>query len=260
METCINNINNDLKAVSEWLKINQLILNAEKTKCMIINENMSETSLNVIVDNVQIEVVDKVKYLGIMLDKKLTLSEHVDYMCRKISQKIGVLRKIRQNVSMNCAVKVYNVIIKPHFEYCGSILFTCPEYQKKRLQVLQNRAMRIIIKCDRYTPVTFMLNSLNWLSINQRLFMCAILCIHKIKNGTCPNYLLENVTISDSSSYNLRSVGDLRVQRARTTRGQRTMSYMGFQAFNSLPTHLKQETNFHIFKRKIIVHIRTNVN
>lgn len=128
------------------------------------------------------------------------------------------------------------------------------------MQVLQNKAMRIILKSDRYTPITFMLNSLNWLSINQKLYMCAMLFVHKIKNETCPNYLLENVAISDGSSYNLRSTGDLRIRRARTTRGQRSMCYMGFQAFNSLPTYLKTESSFHIFKRKLIDHTRVNIN
>ena len=224
--------------------MNRLILNTEKTKVMVLNNRFAQSETTVSVDNIQVEYVNSIKYLGVIIDNKLIFKDHIDYLCKKISKKIGVLRKVRQNITMNCAVRVYNVVLKPHFLYCGSLLFLCHQYQKNKLQVLQNKAMRIILKCDRYIPVSFMVESLNWLNINQRLFMCAMQFVYKIKNAICPNYLRENVRTNEIPEHNLRNIHDLRIERVRTTRGQRTMQYMGFQTFNSLPESIKPPKKF----------------
>lgn len=40
----------------------------------------------IMIGNTDIEVVDKIKYLGVIIDRKLTFKEHVSYIGDKISR------------------------------------------------------------------------------------------------------------------------------------------------------------------------------
>jgi len=44
--------------------------------------------------NVILEVVSEIKYLGIVLDKNLTFSAHVDYISKKAGAKLDVMRRV----------------------------------------------------------------------------------------------------------------------------------------------------------------------
>ena len=56
------------------------------------------------------------------------------------------MARLTKLVNMNYRIKLYNHIIIPHFVYCPSILFLLNATQMDKLQKLQNRAMRMILK------------------------------------------------------------------------------------------------------------------
>ena len=90
--------------------------------------------------------VDSTKYLGVTLDTYLSCTPHVDNLCKKISSRIGILKRIRpflDNVSSNL---IYSSTILPLFDYCDVVWDTCTINSKNKLQRLQNRAARIIQK------------------------------------------------------------------------------------------------------------------
>ena len=75
-------------------------------------------------------------------------------------------------------------MFKPHFDFGSKILYTC-SLNGQIEQKLQTKAMRTIIKYNRYTPIQFMLDMLQWLNIGQRLQ----LNIYKMKTGNAQEYL-----------------------------------------------------------------------
>lgn len=98
--------NEDLMNVSNWLKLNKLKLNIEKTKCMVINSR-SEINVNIKVENSVIEVVNSYKYLGVILDNKFDFKENINYVCKKMSKKVGLLGRLRNKLPFNSAVLIY---------------------------------------------------------------------------------------------------------------------------------------------------------
>lgn len=73
-------INSELSILSKWLKVNRLKLNSDNTKCMVMNSSENEKA-DVKIDGIRIENVNSMKYLGIIVDKKLKFKENIDYMC-----------------------------------------------------------------------------------------------------------------------------------------------------------------------------------
>lgn len=86
---------------------------------------------------------------------------------------------LQNKLNYGSKITVYKSIIAPHFEYFTTILFLCNQEEIQRMQVLQNRAMRIILKCSKLTSSKWMLDTLMWMTIKQRIDMKTILLIRK---------------------------------------------------------------------------------
>jgi hypothetical protein len=233
---------------------NKIKLNITKTKVMIIND---EYDGDIMLDGAKLEIIKEIKYLGLWIDDKLSFMIHVNYICKKISKKLFFFYKLRGKVSFNCAVRIFNVMIKPHFEYCSTLLAFLPNEQIGRLQKLQNRGMRIILKCSRYSSIKFMLDSLNWLNINQRLKMNILLFVFKMKNGLVPKYLSESLMYGhDVHHYQLRNIFNFRLDFFRTEGAKKTVMYNGLKMFNELPRDIKNINNIKHFKKSIISYVK----
>ena len=72
--------------------------------------------------------------------------------------------------------------------------------------------------------------------------------VHKIKSGTSPDTFIGAIN-TIAHSHRTRSVtrGNLALPQPRTDKGKSTIEYKGAQAWNSLPTPLKQITNTKTF-------------
>ena len=71
-------INNELKRVNTWLKLNQLTLNVEKTKGMIFHKRRKIENTKWSMNNRTIYIVSKFSFLGVILDEHLSWKKHVN--------------------------------------------------------------------------------------------------------------------------------------------------------------------------------------
>ena len=80
----------------KYCKRNHMILNCSKTKEMLVDyRKVKPTIAKVMIDNYAVERVDFYKYLGVMFDCKLSWSNHVDYIVKKLSPRLYCLRKLK---------------------------------------------------------------------------------------------------------------------------------------------------------------------
>ena len=74
--------------------------NESKTKIMLVagkrlHKKMSNTSLTVHVNSVELEQVQSHELLGVISDTQLNFNEHIDNLCKKLTQGIALLKKIQ---------------------------------------------------------------------------------------------------------------------------------------------------------------------
>lgn len=250
----VNKINYDLELVSKWLEKNKLKLNIIKTKSMLITnqQNLNIFKNRHLTFNLQEEsltVVAEIKYLGVIVDCNLNFNSHVDYICKKISKKIGILKRVSWYLSINARKTVYNSIILPHFNYCSTILYMANKTNLERLQRLQNRAMRVILKCSIYTRIEDMLKCLNWMNVADFLKYNVLVFIHKINKDIVPEYL-KNILkkLRDVHDYNTRGKESFVIKQANKTSTHCSIFYKGVVEYNLLGTELS-EKNLNTFKR-----------
>jgi hypothetical protein len=74
-----NITNIEMNKILTWAKNNKLTLNEEKSKAMVITRRKRKENkeISVYMNNNIIEQVQKMKYLGIIIDSKLNFSEHI---------------------------------------------------------------------------------------------------------------------------------------------------------------------------------------
>ena len=87
-------LESDLVHLGEWFNNNRLSLNVTKTKSMLLCGNTSKLrhdSLNVTMNDVDIECVQDIKYIGVIIDRRLSFTNHVNKLCGKILSKTGIL-------------------------------------------------------------------------------------------------------------------------------------------------------------------------
>jgi len=72
-------ISSDLKRQCEWFQINKLTINYEKTSYIIFKnyQNKFQFDLKLTINDKPITAVDKVKFLGGIIDRNLNWSSHI---------------------------------------------------------------------------------------------------------------------------------------------------------------------------------------
>jgi hypothetical protein len=136
---------------------------------------------------------------------------------------------------------------QPHIDYCSSIIFMANEGEMRSLQLLQNRAMRIILKKRSRTHIKWMLDVLEFHSVKQRVNFNTLILVFKIKNNMVPEYMNDKLTYNrDATTWNLRNADDFRLPAYKKTYTQNSMWYDGLKLFNELGPAIKEERNITI--------------
>ena len=158
-------VNNDLAIIAEWLKVNKLSLNIKKTHFMCFSaKNKSRPGISLQIDGEAIAEVNKSKFLGVVIDNKLSWKDHISFVCRKVARGIGVIikaRKVLHNESLKC---LYYSFMYPYMIYCNQVWGSACKTNIEPLQVLQKRAVRIILGVHPRSPSEPLFTTLKFLN------------------------------------------------------------------------------------------------
>ena len=158
-------VNNDLAIIAEWLKVNKLSLNIKKTHFMCFSaRNKYRPGISLQIDGEVIAEVNKSKFLGVVIDNKLSWKDHISFVCRKVARGIGVIikaRKVLHNESLKC---LYYSFIYPYMIYCNQVWGSACKTNIEPLQVLQKRAVRIILGVHPRSPSEPLFTTLKFLN------------------------------------------------------------------------------------------------
>ena len=119
-----------------------------------------------------------------------------------------------------------------------------------RLQLVQNRAARIVTFTKKYEHITPSLIDLHWLPVDYRITYKILLLVYKAINGFSPSYI-SNFLSFCSSSYSLRSCSNKLLQVLRSklkSYGDRRFSIAGPKLWNSIPASLRNADSLILLK------------
>ena len=124
---------------------NRLKMNNDKTEFILFGlkpqlEKCKTKTLNV--DNTEIELADRIKYLGVILDQNLNLKKHIISRCQITMLNIQHIKNIRHLLTQEATEILVLGTVVSHLDYCNSILVGLPEADITKMQHIQNIAAK----------------------------------------------------------------------------------------------------------------------
>jgi hypothetical protein len=97
-------------------------------------------------DGYEIAHTSKAKYLGTILDCKLSFSLHLDYVETKIRKNLAIFKRLASSrmLSEEVAYRLYNAYIRPHYQSLLNIYPLLSISKQNKLEALNRQVFRSI--------------------------------------------------------------------------------------------------------------------
>ena len=140
-----NLLQTDTDALGRWCTQNQLTINAGKTKILWTYARTIQldlTEATIYLQGSPLDVVQQFNYLGVLVDRYLTLGPQCQKMIVMVRSKVSQLRNARKATDEKTALTLYVQMVRPCLEYCATITDSGPVGSVGKLQTLQNDCLR----------------------------------------------------------------------------------------------------------------------
>lgn len=143
----------NLNLIRKYFDTWKIKINESKTQAIIFPYNKSPKrtpTINLCANGTIIPFKHEIKYLGLILDKKLTFRQHVQYACEKAikcGRALYPLLNRRSALNLKNKILLYKMCIRPIMSYSCQVWFhkTARSHTKK-MQIIQNKNLKIIHK------------------------------------------------------------------------------------------------------------------
>jgi hypothetical protein len=207
-----------------WCTTNNMKINTDKTKEMLIDFSKTKHDINsIMLNNDKLERVKNSKLLGVIINDKLTWCDHVKYICRKASKRIYFLRLLkRADISPSDIVHVFCSIIRSLLEYACEVWSPgLTKEQSNQIELIQKRALNIV-----YPDTTY----------EQALTMCKLTTLKFRRQERCkkffsdickPNHRLHDLLPPKTTVSHLRKTRTFHLPKVRTNRLKNSPIFYG---------------------------------
>ena len=253
-------VNQELDKVACWLRYNKLKINTSKTKYMIFAPNLNKYK-NIAFrldfgDSIEIDKVSEYKYLGLILDDKLSWKSHIKHLKSKLSRSLGILFKLRHLTNKNVLLTVFHSLFLSHLNYgilcwARSSRTIIGQGERARssktslqpLIILLNKALRCINFCNYRDPVNNLLRNNNILQINELFKLELAKFMYSYNNGSLPNTFKDYfLKINLKHNYETRSSkNDFFIPRKNSSKGLCGLNYLGPRLWSEIPELIKNK-------------------
>ena len=228
---------------------------------MKFRKRKTRVSLNkdLIIDNVKIDLVDKTRFLGVMIDPCLTFSSHISYIKGKIARGVGILNKCKRYLSESTLVTLYYSFVYPYYNYCNCIWGNTFKTYLDPLIKLQKRAVRTIASANRRAHTEDLFKRLKILPVDKLFIYCTQLFMFKFYHGLVPG-IFQNFFASNESihSHNTRQSSHLHSFGAHTSLRHRCVRMAGVNIFNHFYDILNLNCLFVTYKYHLKTYLSQN--
>jgi len=138
---------------------------------------------------VTIPLSDHVKILGVVLDPRITLSEHTKAISKSCFYHIRALKHIPASLDFSMIRTVAAALVTSRLDYANSVQYGIPVKYISRLQRTQNTLARFVAGSRSPCSNLATLSQLLWLPVHDRIKFKIATLIHKAIYTGNPPYL-----------------------------------------------------------------------
>ena len=138
-----------LKSVRKYMVLNKLHINM--SKCCYVHfkpksktETSTEVDMELLIDSFPIQKSKIAKFLGVVLDDKLSWEPHVAALRRKLNYASATLCRIRDSVPIELHTDLYHTLFESHLTYCISVWGGSSANNIKKVWTAQKHCVRVL--------------------------------------------------------------------------------------------------------------------
>ena len=219
---------------------------------MLFSNKINTLPDSIFFDNFVLNNVSITRFLGVLIDNKLSWKPHIDSICKTISRNIGIINKLKHFLPSRTLLTLYYTLILPYINY-GIIAWGCAiQTQLNRILLLQKKALRIIFQTHyrSHTDILFFEN--NILKVGDIYLFQLSQFMFKLSKDDLPA-IFSNMFRTNASVhyYPTRQRQYYHLPLTRTLFAKNSFVFSGPAYWNSLPQDFKESPNINIFKRKL---------
>ena len=259
LDSLITVVNTELSNVRKWITSNKLTLNLEKTHYIIFHRKkvipanrqpikIGETILN--------EKQSK-KFLGVIVDNRLSWGDHTLHLRTKISKQCGILYLIRNSLNKKSMKHIYYSLIYSNLFYCNTVWGAAAKNKTNRLFISQKKIMRTMAYRKRSDHTNELFSEFGLLKLDDINIYCSALFVYKALNGLIENNMF-NVRVNNR--YNMRNTNLLDTPLMLTQQSQSFIGYHGVKVWNELPSIIREKSTLDNFKQSLKMFLLNRYN
>jgi hypothetical protein len=248
-----------LECLQTWFDINKLTLSLSKTLYNIFhnrNKAVPHSCNKLNVFNLEINRVPNAKFLGITIDEKLKWTEHITQLCQKLVKYASSFKIIKHHVHSKFKKQLFSAHIVSNIKYGIEVYGHTSLQNIRKIQVLQNRILKILFNEDWFTPTNSLHSKLKVLKISDIFKLQMAQFVFKCNHGDVPkvfdSYFTRNNQIHD---HNTRNASKLHIAKYEKEAGKATAKVMGSLIYNSIPEEIKEQKSLKSFTKHYRAHL-----
>ena len=150
-----------------WFKKWGLKVNWDKTRHI----NFGVSKMNIWIDGNHIKKGKEIKFLGLKIDKKINLIQHLTEKIKSTYKILNHLSTLKHQYSLSKPkfLMLYKTLLRSKLEYSHICLLSMSKTQLHKLEITQNKALRLILNKPRWTKIIELYKEANISSIENRL-------------------------------------------------------------------------------------------
>ena len=237
----------DLTKLLQWS--NKWLLKFHPDKCISLSINKKqENEVHYKLGDHTLQAADQEKDIGVIIDKDLSFSQHMNDKINKANRIVGMIRGSFRYLTEETFLQLYKAIIRPHLEYANCIWYPCKKKDITQVENVQRRATKLIpsIKDLSYEE---RLKKLRLPTLTYRRARGDMIETYKMLSGEYDpevNNLLRPSTDSATRGHSKK----LFLQRAEKTVRQSYFTIRIVKLWNSLPSDVVTAPSLPSFERR----------
>ena len=253
-------VEEDLKSLMDWFKANKLTLNLDKTVCLLFNNRSNSQEITLSVDTYKLQSSEAVKFLGVCVDKKLTLNKHLNTLMAKLKQNLNLLKLSNKFLNKETKKFIYYAHIYSHLTY-GILI-----WGNMISQGLMNKIQKIINTCFKLitglTPTPDNFKKERMLRLHDLIQLENKKLGYQLVKKLLPLNLhsllwtdSKNKTLQKTHNYNTREKELPTLPKVKSINYQKGFQFQSIKDFESTPAEIRKCNTLTLFTRKVKVHL-----
>jgi ribonuclease HI len=149
-------LTDSLEILNKWLKTNHLELSPTKSNIMVFSRKHINPTVSVVLEGTSIAQTNEIKFLGALIDRKLSWHSHINFTISKCEKSINMLRAISSvawGSHPSTMTNMYNAMVRSHLDYASFLFDPLPRYLEDKLERIQSKCLRLILGAFPSTPI-----------------------------------------------------------------------------------------------------------